>query len=106
LEKNAMIIDEGDRGHTVTVKVGSPITVRLGENPTTGYRWALVDHGDLEVASDTFEQTGDAIGAAGVRIFTFHAPQQGRSRLRFKNWREWEGERSVIQQFEVMVEVQ
>jgi predicted secreted protein len=98
-----MILSEQDRGRTVEVSVGSVVTVRLKENPTTGFRWWVEATNGLEEVGDDFEVGGPAIGAAGVRVLQFRAPRAGSHKLRLKNWREWEGEASVTNRFEANI---
>ncbi|AAM06589.1 protease inhibitor I42 family protein [Methanosarcina acetivorans] len=102
-EKFAMILNEQDKGRTLEVEAQSLINVRLNENPTTGYRWEIETAGGLEMVGDSFEKTGDAIGAAGVRVFQFRAPGTGSYKLSIKNWRDWEGEGSIIDLFYVTI---
>ncbi len=100
-----MTLTEQDRGHTIQVDTDSVVTLRLTENPTTGYRWTLETAPELEQIGDRFEAGGPAIGAGGVRVFEFRATRVGRHELRLKNWREWEGENSVIDRFDAKIDV-
>jgi inhibitor of cysteine peptidase len=99
-----MDLNEQDSGRTIKVKRGAMITIRLVENPTTGYRWALEAGSGLEQVEDQNEP-GGKIGAAGVRVLRFHAKSIGTHELRLKNWREWEGESSVIGRFNAWIVV-
>ena len=99
-----MIFNEQDSGRTVKVKSGEVITIRLVENPTTGYRWAVEAGSGLEQVEDQNEP-GGRIGAAGVRVLQFHAKSIGTHELRLKNWREWEGAPSVIGRFNAWIVV-
>jgi len=94
-----VILSDQDKGRTLEVEAQSFITVRLNENPTTGYRWEVETAGGLEMVGDSFEKKGDAIGAAGVRVFQFRAPGTGSYKLGIRNWRDWEGESSIIDRF-------
>lgn len=95
-----MILNENDSGRTVKIGIDEVITVRLIENPTTGYRWLVESLGGLEQISDRFE-SDEAIGASGVREFHFRATKVGLYQLNIKNWREWEGGSSIITRFVV-----
>ena len=99
-----MTLTEQDRGRTVELTLGSVVTVRLKENPTTGYRWTLETVHGLAVIDDRFEG-GGAIGAAGIRVLQFRAASLGTCDLRLKNWCAWEGETSVIDRFDLKVTV-
>jgi inhibitor of cysteine peptidase len=97
-----------DNGGTIEVPQGTEVLIRLEENPTTGYRWAVDQNDDaapVPQASDFSSTPGGAAGAGGTRTFTFTAEQPGTVHLRFKLWREWEGDSSVIDRFGVDIQV-
>jgi len=98
-----MILSEQDSGRTIEMKVDEVITVRLKENPTTGYRWTGDSATGFQQIRDTFEQGGHAIGAAGFHVFEFRITRAGSFELRMKNLREWEGESSVLARFIVNI---
>jgi inhibitor of cysteine peptidase len=101
-------LTEADNGKIIELSRGERLSLRLGENPTTGYRWALSKNDPEILASsgDQYTQAGDGgIGGGGHRAFTFEARKEGRASLEFKHWREWEGERSVTQRFALTVQV-
>jgi len=95
-----MILTEQDRGRLIDVKLDDVVTVQLKENPTTGYRWSVETAQGLEQVRDHME-AGGAIGSEGVRVFQFRTTRVGSSELRMKKLREWEGEGSVIDRFNV-----
>ncbi len=95
-----MLLSDQDRGRTLEVSVGSVITVRLQENPGTGYRWMAETSPGLEKIGDRFEAVG-APGVAGVRELQLRAAQVGTYELRLKNRREWEGEGAALDNFDV-----
>jgi predicted secreted protein len=103
IEQQSMMLGEQDRGRSVEVPGGGVITVRLKENPTTGYLWSVEATNGLELVGGRFEGGGPAIGAAGVRVFQFRAPRAGSHKLRLKNWREWEGDTSIIDRFDANI---
>lgn len=45
------------------------------------------------------------MGGGGQRVFTFQANNPGQVKLQLKNLREWIGEESTIEQFQVSVQV-
>jgi len=99
-----VILSDLDRGRTITIAAGTTVTLRLKESPTTGYRWGVESMGGLELVSDRSEP-GAAVGAAGVRVLQFRTLRAGTHRLLMKNWRDWEGEKSAIDRFEVVIVV-
>jgi inhibitor of cysteine peptidase len=99
-----VVLSEGDRGRTIAVDKGSTVTVRLRENPTTGYRWAVESMEGLDLLRDRAEP-GTGVGAAGARVLEFRATRAGSNRLRLKHWRDWEGESSVTDRYELSINV-
>jgi inhibitor of cysteine peptidase len=101
-------LDQSDNGKTITVTVGDEVVIALDENPTTGYTWAVekIDDTILALKSSDYTRTGPPVsGAGGVRTFTFTAKQAGTSPLELKDWRSWEGDKSVIGRYSLTIEV-
>jgi inhibitor of cysteine peptidase len=93
-----------DHGRTLEVTAGSVLTVRLPENPGTGYRWTVETAAGLEPAGDRFEGAS-GVGSTGTRELQFRASRVGSFDLRMKHGREWEGEGSVDRRFAVKIKV-
>ena len=101
-------LTEADKGKTIAVQQGTEILIRLNENPTTGYRWAIDQSDDtvLPLQSSNFSSSPSAaVGAGGARLFTFTAKQPGTVHLQFKRWREWLGDSSIIERYDVTIQV-
>jgi inhibitor of cysteine peptidase len=97
-----------DRGKTVEIHIGDTLVMRLDENPTTGYEWALEAYNKEIVTLNStvyIPSPPSAVGGGGQRIFTFKGERAGRVTLRFMLRRRWEGEASVLEDFAVMLEV-
>jgi inhibitor of cysteine peptidase len=96
-----------DRGRGLDLGVGDRLTVELAENPTTGYLWTV----DKIAAGLEFEGTElipagqGRTGAGGMRRLFFRAAAEGAGRLALKLHREWEGDPSITNRFEVGVKV-
>ncbi len=99
-----MVLTEKDRGRTVEVDSGGVLTLHLNEKPGTGYRWAVVSAEGLNKIDDHFE-AGAVIGGIGLRVIRFQAPRKGLHEVRLNNWREWEGEGSIVERFSVQIKV-
>jgi inhibitor of cysteine peptidase len=97
-----MVLTERENGRSVTVSVGTVVTVRLPEAPTTGYRWAVEAASGVELIADRTAASG-AIGGEGMRELEFRVSKPGRHDLRLKRWRDWEGDASVIDRFAVTI---
>ena len=101
-------LTQADNGKSVEVRPGSIITIRLSENPTTGYRWA-VDKIDSDVvvlkSSDYSPAPNTGVGGGGERTLTFEATKAGVAAVHLKLWRDWEGDNSITQRFDVTIQV-
>ncbi len=103
-----LTLSQADSGTVLTLKRGQTLILRLDENSTTGYRWLLsaLDTEVLQVKSDDINlPSNSGIGGGGQRVFTFQANNPGRVKLQLKNLREWVGDESTIQEFQVSVQV-
>lgn len=101
-------VSRGDNGTTIQARAGDTIVVRLPESPTTGYRWAIAQSDGMTLALRTacFEQAaGGGIGGGGTRVFRFEALTAGTADVRMKLWREWEGDRSILDRFHLAVQI-
>lgn len=100
-------LTNADSGKSIEARPADEIVVRLGENPTTGYRWQ-VDRADgpLEQVSDAYSPDPDMqFGSGGTREFRFRASGPGDARLELKHWQAWEGEPSVMERFAADVRI-
>jgi|SRR5215208_3595684 len=103
-----LTLTQADNGKSVEAYQGDVVLIRLPENPTTGYRWAIaaIDEEIMEPSSSYFTLSSDArIGGGGERIFTFVTKSSGTTHLELKLWREWEGDSSVIQRYELTIHI-
>lgn len=99
-------LTQADKGKSFEVHRDDVIVIRLKENPSTGYRWA-VDKADdriLAFQSSEFSLPADTkIGGGGMRTFAFKAKTADTVHIQLKHWREWEGNDSIIDRFDVTV---
>ncbi len=87
------IYSDQDDGTSVSLTPGDAFQVRLSENPTTGYRWHLVDwdRSILDVTLDEFQPYGaSSYGAGGEHLWEFVARAPGQSLLQLAYRRRWE----------------
>ncbi|HEY9643182.1 MAG TPA: protease inhibitor I42 family protein [Coleofasciculaceae cyanobacterium] len=97
-----------DSGKTIQIHPGDTFAVQLPENPTTGYRWAIqtLDDRVLELQTSEYSLSANAgMGGGGQHLFTFRAKAAGTTNLQLKEWRDWEGDASITQRFNVTVQV-
>jgi inhibitor of cysteine peptidase len=100
------ILTPADAGKTIAVHSGERVTIQLDENPTTGYRWAIdqIDEQILTLENSSFV-AAPGVGSGGQRTFQFRAHSPGTVHLQLKNWREWLGDASIRDRFDVTIAV-
>ena len=87
------IYSDQDDGTSVSLTPGDVFLVRLTENPTTGYRWHLIDwdRSILDITLDQFQTPGtSSYGAGGEHVWEFIARAPGQSLLQWSYHRSWE----------------
>jgi inhibitor of cysteine peptidase len=100
-------LDKGDRGRQISVRIGDVLSLRLQENPTTGFLWRVEELDErFVVAEDSRFSVSEAggIGGGGVRVLSFRAKASGTSPLRLALLQAWEPS-SVSERFEITVKV-
>ena len=104
---------EGENG-VFTAAGDSEVTIRVSENPTTGYRWT-VDSEDCGVrlkqtSSEWSQEASAGIGAGGERVWTFETPTPEENYIRglpcdlkFHLSRSWENDAIQSKQLRITV---
>jgi inhibitor of cysteine peptidase len=85
--KRGKVIDlkSEDSGRSLDLGLQQTIRISLGENPTTGYRWQILEDGApvLRLSKDSFQRgSSSAVGAGGTRVLEFLASTAGTASLR------------------------
>ncbi|MDV2480771.1 protease inhibitor I42 family protein [Methanoculleus sp. Wushi-C6] len=90
-EEGTYAFNEVDDNTTVTLPVGSNLTISLGENPTTGYQWNVTSSTGLQYVNDTYlpPETG-LVGAGGVHVWEYIAAETGNAEFSAVYTRPWE----------------
>jgi predicted secreted protein len=90
-------VDDGFDGREVVLHSGEMLEVRLSENASTGYRWAMPVELNanwattLREVEDKFEAKDPTPGKPGTRVLHFEAIQPGKAELVLEYRRSWEG---------------
>lgn len=85
-----LVFGQEDNGKNVTVSEGSDISLKLPENPTTGYSWNLSHSAGLALISDEYIPPGSQlIGAGGSHEWVFHAAGKGDQAIHAEYRRPW-----------------
>ena len=94
---NEVVVDASDNDGEVALENGQTLIVTLGSNPSTGYRWEV-----LEIDETILEQQGEAVfesaeqqdppkvGVGGTETFRFKAISRGVLILKLVYHRTWE----------------
>jgi inhibitor of cysteine peptidase len=104
-------VNETDNGGQVELELGKLLVVTLESNPSTGYRWELIENNDSilkQFGQVEFKSsdTGDPpmVGAGGWEIFRFKAVSAGQMTLELVYHRSWE-DAEPLKTFSVQVTV-
>jgi predicted secreted protein len=102
-----MQFDEQRSGERVDLTPGAEFDVSLAEQPTTGFRWHVVDSGEpaCRLCGDTFAVDATRHGAAGVRVLHFETVQPGEGEIQLAYRRAWETDAAPARQFLLRVRV-
>ena len=105
--KISSILTSADNGKTVDLRVGAEAELRLRENPSTGYRWALdaADSRLVAIEEGEYVSTAKMIGAGGETQWLIRAKAPGLTEIKLKRWRPWEGERSVVERYQITLRI-
>ena len=80
------------------VKAGDTFNIQLRSNPTTGYRWQLVEPFDktrLEKVSNHYQADANPnrmVGVGGTETWTFKALKSGHAEIQLHYIRSWEAQ--------------
>lgn len=101
-------VTETDNNRTIAVHPGETVRIVLPENATTGYRWEIdrYDEELIRVVSTEPHYTAKAPGSGGEVDFTVQGKKTGTGEIMLKQWRSWEGDRSVISRFRLRLDIQ
>ena len=79
----------------IAAKAGETFTIKLEENPTTGYQWSVVvsDESVVTLEKDDYvpdDKSGELAGSGGTRVLTFKALKEGTAKIEMVYERSWE----------------
>jgi inhibitor of cysteine peptidase len=103
-----LLLNESANGTTHTVPIHSNITLKLNENPTTGYSWNLTTTEGLRVLSDGYvsdDPAGTRAGAGGVHTWNITATAAGLQDIKGVYARPWENSTADATTFSVEISV-
>ena len=102
-----IIITKIDHGKAFGVTLGSSIVIKLPENPSTGFRWKVIETNNeiLRLIDSNFSLASDSgVGGGGTRTFILRTLKEGPTKFGLKLLQEWEPQ-SFVDSFEIMIHV-
>lgn len=107
----SVALTKKDGGSKIKVNSGSIIQIGLPENGSTGYAWYFDN-----LSVDYFEAVKDktvtllpdekTVGAPAFATWVLMAKKKGKSELKLRYYRIWEGPQSAVDTFNVHVEIE
>ena len=86
-----LVVSEEQNNATVNLGLNNTITLRLNENPTTGFQWNLTTSPGLVVTADNYLPSAPQLaGSGGVRTWEMKAVQSGTQEVKAVYRRSWE----------------
>ena len=93
--------DENYNERDIELPVGEIFNISLPENPTTGFQWSLVSHGEPAciLLDNSFETAADPPGRGGSHSWRFQVAQVGHGSIELIYRRSWELEKAPARSF-------
>jgi inhibitor of cysteine peptidase len=88
-----IVVNESQNTTTVYMNTSRIITVKLSENPTTGYQWNLTTTPGLRILNDTYipsDSSGKLVGSGGTRTWDITTDVTGEQKIHAVYKRSWE----------------
>ena len=92
MEVNMLRLNESAQKKKHEVKIGGFFEVCLPENPTTGFRWSIVnpDNKGCELLGERFEPGLQLTGQTGIHVWKFKMESEGATTVQLVYRRSWE----------------
>jgi inhibitor of cysteine peptidase len=105
--KMSSSLTAADNGRTVELPVGDEVALRLPENATTGYRWAIdsADANLVDIKEGQYVSTSEKMGGGREAQWLIKAKAPGATSIKLKRWRQWEGESSIVERYEITLRI-
>jgi inhibitor of cysteine peptidase len=87
------VVTEEQNTAMVYMNKSDVITVKLQENPTTGYQWNLTTTPGLKIIHDAYipsDTTGKLVGSGGTHIWDISTETTGEQKIQAVYKRSWE----------------
>ena len=88
-----LVVNEAQNTALVYMNKSNVITLKLQENPTTGFQWNLTTTSGLHIMNDTYEPSdtsGKLVGSGGIHIWDISTDTIGEQKIHAVYKRSWE----------------
>jgi len=86
-----LVVSEEQNKATVNLGLNNTITLKLIENPTTGFQWNLTTSPGLVIIADNYQSSAPQLtGSGGVHTWDMKAVQTGTQGIKATYMRSWE----------------
>ncbi len=88
-----LVVNESQNTAMVFMNQSKIITVRLAENPTTGFQWNLTTTPGLRITKDEYipsDTSGKMVGSGGTHVWDISTEMPGQQEIRAVYKRSWE----------------
>jgi inhibitor of cysteine peptidase len=88
-----LVVNETQNNATVYMNKGTIITVKLAENPTTGFQWNLTTTPGLRIVKDEYipdDPSGNLVGSGGTHVWDISTEITGDQEIQAEYTRSWE----------------
>lgn len=102
------VLTAADNGRTVELRVGDEVGLRLSDDArVTGYRWAVdsADENLVDITEGQDVSTSENMGGGDEAQWSIKARAPGATSIKLKRWRQWEGDSSVVERYEIALRI-
>ncbi len=88
-----IVVNESQNTATVYMNKNNLITVKLAENPTTGFQWNLTTTPGLRIVEDDYvpiNSSGTLVGSGGTHVWDISTEMIGEQKIMATYKRPWE----------------
>lgn len=107
-DKPSIIVTINNDYNLLNIGLGQNLTIKLHENPMTGYKWHVVQNDDnlLNFIETSYQQDiNNGEGGGGERRFLYETRKKGTVNWRAKNSRIWDSDSTDTREVTVVITI-
>jgi len=107
---NTITINENNQNEKYSLKKDDNIEVILAANPTTGFKWQIVniDNSKIKLIDESYtahKVNRDIVGSGGNKVYLFNTIDKGNTSIEFEYSRPFEKEATPYKIFNVNLDI-